>query len=37
LGLILSKRIVEQFHNGKLFVKQSEVGKGTTFAIILPK
>lgn len=37
LGLTLSKRIVEQFHNGKLFVKQSEVGKGTTFAIILPK
>ena len=37
LGLTLSKLIVEQFHNGKLFVKQSEVGKGTTFAIILPK
>ena len=37
LGLTLSKRIVEQFHNGKLFVKQSEIGKGTTFAITLPK
>jgi signal transduction histidine kinase len=37
LGLTLSKRIVEQFHNGKLFVKHSEVGKGTTFAITLPK
>jgi signal transduction histidine kinase len=37
LGLTLSKRIVEQFHNGRLFVKQSEVGKGTTFAITLPK
>lgn len=37
LGLTLSKRIVEQFHNGKLFVKQSELGKGTTFAITLPK
>ena len=37
LGLTLSKRIVEQFHGGKLFVKQSEPGKGTTFAIYLPK
>jgi len=37
LGLSLSKRIVEQFHNGKLFVKQSEPGKGTTFRIVLNK
>ena len=37
LGLSLSKRIVEQFHNGKLFVKQSEPGKGTTFRIVMPK
>jgi signal transduction histidine kinase len=37
LGLSLSKRIIEQFHNGELFVKQSESGKGTTFRIILPK
>jgi len=37
LGLSLSKRIVEQFHNGKLFVKQSEPGRGTTFRIILEK
>ncbi|MEO5683039.1 MAG: HAMP domain-containing sensor histidine kinase [Chitinophagaceae bacterium] len=37
LGLSLSKRIVEQFHNGKLFVKQSEPGRGTTFRIILAK
>lgn len=37
LGLTLSKRIVEQFHTGRLFVKQSELGKGTTFAINLPK
>jgi len=37
LGLSLSKRIIEQFHNGKLFVKQSEPGKGTTFRIILEK
>lgn len=36
LGLSLSKRIVEQFHDGKLFVKQSELGKGTTFRISLP-
>ncbi len=35
LGLSLSKRIVEQFHNGKLYVKQSEPGKGTTFRIVL--
>jgi signal transduction histidine kinase len=36
LGLSLSKRIVEQYHNGKLSVKQSEPGKGTTFRIVLP-
>jgi signal transduction histidine kinase len=37
LGLSLSKRIIEQFHKGRLFVKQSEPAKGTTFRIILPK
>lgn len=37
LGLSLSKRIVEQFHKGELFVKGSEPGKGTTFRIILKK
>ena len=37
LGLSLSKRIIEQFHRGRLFVKQSEPGKGTTFRIVLPK
>lgn len=37
LGLSLTKRIVEEYHNGKIFVKQSEVGKGTTFRIALPK
>ncbi len=37
LGLSLSKRIVEQFHGGKLFIKHSEPGKGTTFRVILPK
>lgn len=35
LGLTLAKRIVEEYHEGKLFVKSSEVGKGTTFRIIL--
>ena len=37
LGLSLSKRIIEQYHKGKLFVKQSEQGKGTTFRIELKK
>ncbi len=35
LGLSLSKRIVEKYHHGSLFVKQSEFGKGTTFRILL--
>ena len=35
LGLTLAKRIVEEYHNGKLYVKSSEVGKGTTFRIVL--
>lgn len=37
LGLSLSKRIIEMYHEGKIFVKEAEVGKGTTFRIILPK
>ncbi|MBA2330580.1 MAG: HAMP domain-containing histidine kinase [Flavisolibacter sp.] len=37
LGLSLSKRIVEQYHKGSLSVKNSEVGKGTTFRIVLKK
>jgi signal transduction histidine kinase len=37
LGLSLAKRIVESYHNGKLFVKRSELDKGTTFTIQLPK
>ncbi|MGB0839696.1 MAG: sensor histidine kinase [Chitinophagales bacterium] len=37
LGLSLSKRIVENYHNGKIFVLKSEIGKGTTFRVILPK
>jgi signal transduction histidine kinase len=37
LGLTLTKRIVEQYHKGKIFVKESEPGKGTTFRIQLFK
>jgi signal transduction histidine kinase len=37
LGLSLSKRIIEQYHKGDLFVKNSEPGKGTTFRIVLKK
>lgn len=37
LGLSLTRRIVEQYHNGKINVKQSEIGKGTTFRIMLNK
>lgn len=37
LGLSLSKRIIETYHKGKLFVKESEPGKGTTFRIRLDK
>jgi hypothetical protein len=37
LGLSLSKRIVENYHEGKLFVKESIVNKGTTFRIMLRK
>jgi signal transduction histidine kinase len=37
LGLSLSKRIIENYHKGKIFVKKSEPGKGTTFRILLPK
>jgi signal transduction histidine kinase len=35
LGLTLAKRIIEEYHRGKLFVKQSSVGVGTTFRIRL--
>ena len=35
LGLSLAKRIVEEYHRGRIFVKQSEVGRGTTFRIEL--
>lgn len=36
LGLPLAKRIIESHHNGKLRLKESEVGKGSTFQILLP-
>jgi signal transduction histidine kinase len=37
LGLTLTKRIIEQYHKGKIFIKHSEPGKGTTFRVILNK
>ena len=37
LGLSLSKRIVEEYHNGKIFVKYSESGKGTCIRIVMKK
>lgn len=35
LGLSLTKRMIHNYHNGQIFVKDSEVGKGTTFRIVL--
>jgi two-component sensor histidine kinase len=37
LGLSLAKRIIEEYHSGKIFVKHSEEAKGTTFTIKIPK
>ena len=37
LGLSLAKRIVEEYHKGRIWVKSSELGRGTTFRIELPK
>lgn len=37
LGLSLSRRIIEQYHKGELFIKSSEQNKGTTFRIVLKK
>ena len=37
LGLSLSRRIIEQYHKGTIVVKNSELGKGTTFRIVLKK
>ncbi len=36
LGLTLVKRIIEEYHGGRIWVKESELGKGTTFAITIP-
>jgi len=37
LGLSLTKRIVENYHSGRIFVKESQLNRGTTFRIQLPK
>ncbi len=37
LGLTLVKRIIEEYHGGRIYIKESEPGVGTTFAIELPK
>ena len=37
LGLSLSKRIVVDYHSGRIFVQKSEIGKGTTFEISMDK
>lgn len=37
LGLSLAKRIIEEYHNGRIFVKESELGVGTTFRIELKR
>ncbi|MCH3880937.1 MULTISPECIES: sensor histidine kinase [Tenacibaculum] len=37
LGLSLSKRIINDYHKGKIVVKKSEIGKGTTFEVLLDK
>jgi len=36
LGLSLCKRIIEEYHQGKIYIKETIIGKGTTFAIELP-
>jgi len=37
LGLSLCKRIIENYHGGRIFVKKSELNVGTTFRIVLNK
>ncbi len=37
VGLSLAKRIIEEYHNGKIFVRQSEVGKGSCIRIMMDK
>lgn len=36
LGLTLARRIVNEYHGGKIFVKKSELGQGTTFRVLIP-
>ena len=36
LGLTLAKRIIEEYHGGRIYVKTSEIGVGTTFRIEIP-
>ena len=36
LGLSLAKRIIEEYHKGKIFIKNSKLGEGTTFTIQIP-
>jgi signal transduction histidine kinase len=36
LGLSLAKRIIENYHKGKIYVKKSTIGSGTTFTVKLP-
>lgn len=36
LGLALAKRIIEEYHKGKIYVKRSEIGQGTTFRVMIP-
>lgn len=37
LGLSLAKRIIEEYHHGRIYVAASEIGRGTTFAIEIPE
>ena len=37
LGLSLTKRIIEEYHDGKIFIHESEIGKGTVVRIVLKK
>ncbi len=37
LGLSLTKRIIEDYHKGKIFIKETSIGKGTSFQIELPE
>ncbi|MBN2861940.1 MAG: ATP-binding protein, partial [Bacteroidales bacterium] len=37
LGLSLAKRIIEEFHKGHIFVRQSEIGKGSCIRIVMNK